>query len=157
MQLVAEMQKDIGITLITTSDRSLLPTAHFLIMATGAKKPVITVDEISPDAVMRALGINELLTKYFNHLTQEHSTILVDNIEAVEKHGVDALAYYYSHRGKKLTNQGRDNGIMNIMDFLDNPLVLGRKTGGAAHVAPVRLANRYEFLAPYGRNPVWGD
>jgi len=139
-QLVGEMQADVGIKLIATSDRSLLPDADFLIAATGAKRPVVTVDEIGPDTVTLALGIDELPAEYFDRLIDEGSTILVDNIEAVEKRGVDAVAYYYSRKGEKLTIEGKRDGVMNIADFLAHPPA--RKSSRAAHMATVGLASQ---------------
>ncbi|KAG6371150.1 peptidase M24, structural domain-containing protein [Boletus reticuloceps] len=122
--LVGEMQEHIGIELIATSDQSLLPNADFLITATGSKEPVVTVDEIGPDTVTLALSIDELPTEYFDRLTAEGSAILVDDIEA----------------GKKLTIEGKSDGVVNIADFLANPPARG--SGCAAHMATVGLASQ---------------
>ena len=138
--LVGEMQGSIGIKLITTSDRSLLPNPDFLITATGSKGPVVSTNEIGPDAVTLALSIDELPSEYFDRLIHEGSPILVNNIDAVEKRGVDAIAYYYSQKTEKLTIEGKRDGIMNIADYLACPPA--RKSGGATHVATVGLASQ---------------
>ena len=138
--LVGEMQGSVGIKLIATSDRSLLPNADFLITATGSKGPVVSANEISPDTVTLALGIDELPSEYFNHLIHECSPILVDDIDAVEKHGVDAITYYYSRKAEKLTIEGKRDGIINIAYYLARPPP--RKSGGATHVATVGLASQ---------------
>lgn len=130
-QLVGEMQEHVEIKLIATSDQSPCPDANFLITATGSKGLVVTVDEIGPDTVTLVLGIDELPTEYFDCLINEGSTILVDDIEAMEKCGVDAVVYYYSQKGEKPRIEGKRDNIMNITDFLAHPPAC--KYGLAAH------------------------
>lgn len=109
-------------------------------MATGSKGPVVSANKIGPDTITLALGIDELPSEYFNCLIHKGSPILIDSIDAVKKHGVDAIAYYYSWKAKKLMIEGKRDGIMNIADYLAHPPA--HKSSGATHVATVGLASQ---------------
>jgi len=139
-RLVHEMQKAVAVKLIATADRSLLRSADLLITATGSKEPVVTVDEIGTDAVTLALGIDELPAQYFDRLIGAGAPMLVDDMEAVEKRGVDAVAYYYARKGQKLTVEGKRDGVINIADF--GARTFAGESGRAAHMATVGLASQ---------------
>lgn len=120
--------------------RDPLPKAKFVIAATNARKQVLAADEIGPSAV--TLGVDEYPEEYFSRLLRNGRLLVVDDITEVEKRDVDSLALYYSRKGKRLPEQGKEDGVKDFVDVLLDPAL--RETpqnGHLAHMVPIGLGN----------------
>ena len=101
---------------------------------------MLAADEIGPSAV--TLGVDEYPEEYFSRLLRNGRLLVVDDITEVEKRDVDSLALCYSRKGKRLPEQGKEDGVKDFVDVLLDPAL--RETpqnGHLAHMVPIGLGN----------------
>lgn len=141
-KLVEKLQPDVKIHLEATNDRAVLPKADYLILATNAGKPVVEDDEIRKNAKVLSQGIDDLPAEYIQRLINGNGLIVGDDMEAMETRNVDPLALFYSRQGKKLTVEGKADGVINYANILFNPAFMRalRNWEGDAAFFPVGLA-----------------
>lgn len=142
-QLVEKLRDCVTFSLEAVVDRSLLPNAQFVIMATNSGMPVFNATEIAPDAVTLSLGIDDMPSDYIRHVLSVGGLIVADDLVAMEARNVDAIALYYSRRGMKLTEHGRRDGIKNYTEVLDSEGLMNdlKAWKGPASFSPVGLAS----------------
>lgn len=106
--------------LVAVHDRELLHTAKFVITATSANRPIFETQEIAPNAVTLALGVDELPADYIPFIMNEDGVLVADDMELMESFGADSLARYYASNELKLT----EDGIRNYAEVLNDPALM---------------------------------
>nr|GMD17098.1 ornithine cyclodeaminase [Ipomoea batatas] len=113
-ELVRKLLPCTAIRLMAVDNRQSLRRSKFIITASEENKPLFDLNEVSDNAVTLALGNSELPVDYFQKLLELKGTVVVDDMEVMERQSTDPLALYYSKRYQTITRQGREDGIRNI-------------------------------------------
>lgn len=141
-KLVAELQPNLQTRLVAVADKTLLSQADFVIAATNTRAPVVTVEELGSNTRTLGLGVDEFPASYFDELIARKGPMVVDDIDAVESRNRDAVAYYYSRKGQRLSEEGRKDGVQNYADVFKNSAVMAKlEEVGPAHMCAVGLAS----------------
>lgn len=137
--------------LVAVIDRNLLRTAKLVITATSANKPVFETQELAPNAVTLALGVDELPADYIPFVMNEDGVLVVYDMELMESFGADSIARYYASNDLKLTEDGRDDGIRNYAEVLNDPALMEKieRLDGPASFSAAGLASLDLAVAAY--------
>lgn len=150
-KLVEKHGSRVKFDLVAVIDRNLLRTAKLVITATSANKPVFETQELAPNAVTLALGVDELPADYIPFVMNEDGVLVVYDMELMESFGADSIARYYASNDLKLTEDGRDDGIRNYAEVLNDPALMEKieRLDGPASFSAAGLASLDLAVAAY--------
>lgn len=142
-KLVDKLQPNLRFQLHAVYTRKLLPNADLVITATNAGRPVFQSEEIAQNAATLSLGIDDMPADYFERIVREGGLIVGDDLAEMEARNADPVALYYSRRGMKLTQHGRDDGVRNYIEVLADTALMRKLESweGPANFSPVGLAS----------------
>ncbi|MCO5580237.1 hypothetical protein L7F22_034103 [Adiantum nelumboides] len=141
--LVNEFQPMMKFILEAVTDHYHLSEADLVITAASSSFPLFAAKELASHAVTLSLSKDDMPSDYFDSLLDNGGTIICDDMKAMEKRNLNALALYFSRRGGKLSEAGSSAGIKNYADVIRNEATMKAivDKGGPAHFTTVGLGS----------------